>query len=108
MADQVIIIDKGRLVFEGDLASLLERATHEVVVAPEIPGDLATLATALERAGYALTVNDGVIRVAGAVETPAQLNRLAFDSGITLAELRVRDEGLEAVFLHLTNREMGL
>lgn len=108
MADQVIIIDKGRLVFEGDLASLLERAAHEVVVAPEIPGDLAALAAALERAGYALTVNEGVIHVAGAVEAPAQLNRLAFDSGIALAELRVRNEDLEAVFLRLTNREMGL
>ena len=108
MADQVIIIDRGRLVFEGNLASLLGEAAHEVVVAPEIPDDLTALAAVLERAGYALTVEDGEIHVAGSVEAPAQLNRLAFDSGITLAELRVRDEDLEAVFLRLTNREMGL
>jgi ABC-2 type transport system ATP-binding protein len=108
VADRVIIIDKGRLVFEGNLASLLEEAAHEVVVAPEIPDDLTALAAALERAGYALTVEGGEIHVAGSVEAPAQLNRLAFDSGITLAELRVRDEDLEAVFLRLTNREMGL
>jgi ABC-2 type transport system ATP-binding protein len=108
MADQVIIIDKGRLVFEGNLASLLEKAAHEVAVAPEIPDDLAALVAVLERAGYALTVDEGVIHVAGANDAPAQLNRLAFDSGITLAELRVRDEDLEAVFLRLTNQEMGL
>jgi ABC-type multidrug transport system ATPase subunit len=108
MADQVVIIDKGRLVFEGNLAALLEEAAHEVVVAPETPDDLATLVAVLERAGYTLTLDEGVIHVAGAIDTPAKLNRLAFDSGITLAELRVRDEDLEAVFLRLTNREMGL
>lgn len=108
VADQVIIIDKGRLIFEGDLAALLDEAAHEVVVVPETAADLVTLAEVLERAGYALTVDDGAICVAGAVDAPARLNRLAFDRGITLAELRVRDEDLEAVFLRLTNREMGL
>ena len=108
VADQVIIIDKGRLVFEGDLASLLEEAAHEVVVAPEDLGDIATLAGALEQAGYAATIDGGEIHVAGAVDAPAKLNRLAFDNDVILAELRVRDEDLEAVFLRLTNREMGL
>jgi ABC-2 type transport system ATP-binding protein len=108
VADQVIIIDKGRLIFEGDLAALLDEAAHEVVVVPETVADLVILAEVLERAGYALTVDDGAICVAGAVDAPARLNRLAFDRGITLAELRVRDEDLEAVFLRLTNREMGL
>ena len=82
MADQVIIIDRGRLIFEGNLAALLEAAAHEVVVAPETPEDLGTLVAVLERAGYALTVDEGVIHVAGAIDAPAQLNRLAFDSGI--------------------------
>jgi ABC-2 type transport system ATP-binding protein len=108
LADQVIILDKGRLIFEGNLVSLLEEAAHEVVVAPETPDDLAALVAVLERAGYTLTVDEGVIHVAGANDAPAQLNRLAFDSGITLAELRVRDEDLEAVFLRLTNQEIGL
>ena len=108
VADQVIIINKGRLVFEGDLASLLGEAAHEVVVAPESLDDLTALASVLERAGYELTVEERSIRVVGAVEAPARLNRLAFDSGVSLAELRVHDEGLEAVFLRLTNREMGL
>ncbi len=108
VADQVIIIDKGRLIFEGDLAALLDEAAHEVVVVPETAADLVTLAEVLERAGYALTVDDGAICVAGAVDAPARLNRLACDRGITLAELRVRDEDLEAGFLRLTRREMGL
>lgn len=108
VADQVIIIDKGHLIFQGDLSSLLEEAAHEVVIAPEDLDDLATLEGVLEQAGYAATLDGGEIRVAGAVDAPAMLNRLAFGNNIVLAELRVRDEDLEAVFLRLTDREMGL
>ena len=108
VADQVVIINKGQLVFAGDLDSLLDEASHEVVVTPEIPDDLAKLATIFERSGYAAAVDGRAIRVANAVESPALLNRLAFDSGITLSELRVHDEDLEDVFLRLTDGEMGL
>lgn len=108
MVDQVIIISNGRLVFDGALTGLLAEAAHEVVVAPEEAQDLTELAEALSRAGYAATIDDGVVRVAGAAEAPARLNRLAFDHGITLRELRVHDEDLEDIFLRMTDGEMGL
>ncbi len=108
MVDQVIIISNGRLVFDGALTGLLAEAAHEVVVAPEEAQDLTELAEALSRAGYAATIDDGVVRVAGAAEAPARLNRLAFDHGIALRELRVHDEDLEDIFLRMTDGEMGL
>jgi ABC-2 type transport system ATP-binding protein len=108
MVDQLVIINKGRLVFEGSLATLLAEAAHEVVVAPEDAQDVAALAEVLSKAGYSTTINDGAVRVAGATERPAQLNRLAFDHGITLRELRVHDEELEDIFLRMTGGEMGL
>jgi len=108
MVDQVIIISNGRLVFDGALTGLLAEAAHEVVVAPEEAQDLTELAEALSRAGYAATIDDGVVRVAGATEAPARLNRLAFDHGIALRELRVHDEDLEDIFLRMTDGEMGL
>jgi ABC-2 type transport system ATP-binding protein len=108
MVDQVVIIDKGRLVFEGALAGLLAEATHEVVVAPEEAQDLTALAEVLSRSGYSASIDDLVVRVAGASEAPAGLNRLAFDHGITLRELRVHDEDLEDIFLRMTDGEAGL
>jgi len=108
MVDQVIIISNGRLVFDGALTGLLAEAAHEVVVAPEEAQDLTELAEALSRAGYAATIDDGVVRVAGATEAPARLNRLAFDHGIALRELRVHDEDLEDIFLRMTDGEMRL
>jgi ABC-2 type transport system ATP-binding protein len=108
MVDEVVIINKGRLVFEGNLAGLLAEAAHEVVVAPEEAQDLAALAEVLWNAGYSATISDRVVHVVGAIEVPAQLNRLAFDHGITLRELRVHDEDLEEIFLRMTGGEMGL
>ncbi len=108
MVDQVVIISNGRLVFDGALTGLLAEAAHEVVVAPEEAQDLTELAAALSRAGYAATIDDGVVRVAGAAEAPARLNRLAFDHGIALRELWVHDEDLEDIFLRMTDGEMGL
>jgi ABC-2 type transport system ATP-binding protein len=108
MVDEVVIINKGRLVFEGNLAGLLAEAAHEVVVAPEEARDLAALAEVLSNAGYSATISDRVVHVVGAIEVPAQLNRLAFDHGITLRELRVHDEDLEEIFLRMTGGEIGL
>jgi ABC-2 type transport system ATP-binding protein len=108
MVDQVVIINRGRLVFDGSLAGLLAEAAHEVVVAPEEAQDLSALAEVLSNAGYSTTISDRAVHVAGATEAPAQLNRLAFDHGITLRELRVHDEDLEDIFLRMTGGEMGL
>jgi len=108
MVDEVVIINRGRLVFDGSLAGLLAEAAHEVVVAPEEAQDLSALAEVLSNAGYSTTIGDRVVHVAGATEAPAQLNRLAFDHGITLRELRVHDEDLEDIFLRMTGGEMGL
>jgi len=108
MVDEVVIINKGRLVFEGNLAGLLAEAAHEVVVAPDEVQDLAALAEVLSNAGYSATIGDRVVHVVGAIEVPAQLNRLAFDHGITLRELRVHDEDLEEIFLRMTGGEMEL
>jgi len=108
MVDQVVIINKGKLVFEGGLAGLLEEASREVVAVPERGEDLSRLGEILANAGYVATVSDDAVHVQGAVEAPAELNRIAFTSGVTLAGLRVHAEDLEDVFLRMTSGEVGL
>ncbi len=108
MVDQVVIINKGRLVFEGGLTGLLEEASREVVAVPENREDLSRLGEILTNAGYVITVNDDAVHVQGATEAPAALNRAAFTNGVVLAELRVHAEDLEDVFLRMTGGEAGL
>lgn len=108
MVDHVVIINKGKLVFEGGLPGLLAEAAHEVIAIPDNPDDTAQLAQVLTNAHYTVTIDDDAVHITGAVDEPASVNKLAFASGITLAELRVHREDLEDVFLRLTDGEGGL
>ena len=59
VCDWLIVIDDGRLVFQGPAAELLDRSGASLVVAPEHPGDLerlrGVLAAAATTAGRAAT-----------------------------------------------------
>jgi ABC-2 type transport system ATP-binding protein len=108
MVDQVVIINRGKLVFEGGLAGLLAEAAQEVIAIPEHPSDLNRLAELFTNGGHFTTVDDEAVHLDGAVQAPAELNRIAFDHGVTLAELRIHHEDLEDVFLRITGGETTL
>lgn len=99
--DRLVIIQRGRLVFEGPIHELLAHSTDAVRLAPEHPGERDHLAQVLTAAGVR-SVADGEELVVDGCQEPAALNRLAADAGIVLRELHRDHEGLEDVFLRLT------
>ena len=106
--DRLVIINHGSLIFEGPTHELLDRSYNELVVVPEYRDDLSKLAALLDEKGLAFTANGTGLRAQGATGESAFVNRLAFEHGITLRELRVEVEDLEDVFLRLTNtKEMN-
>jgi ABC-2 type transport system ATP-binding protein len=96
IADDIVMIGKGRIVCQGSKADLL-RAAGTVVRA----ADASALQRALATAGVATTVNDD-----GSLRTdsdPTVVGRAAYDGGVVLTELRRADSGgLEEMFLELT------
>lgn len=99
--DRLVIIQRGRLVFEGAMHELLAHSTDAVHLAPENAEQRDHLAEILAAAGID-SVPDGECLVVGAAHEPADLNRLAAGAGITLSELHRAQEDLEDVFLRLT------
>ncbi|GAA1432779.1 ATP-binding cassette domain-containing protein [Microlunatus lacustris] len=96
VADQLVLIGRGRIVAQGSKAELL--ASSGVVVGSD---DLDTLAAALEAAGIAVTRTGGRTLVAAAALD--RVGRLAAAEGLPLTELRAADSGgLEQMFLELT------
>src|SRR5690606_30256976 len=91
--DRVVIIARGRIVYEGTLEALGGRTTV-LVDAP----DRGALARAL--AGLEVTLADEGLSVAGV--TAAELGRIALQAGIPLSLLRPERAGLEDIFLELT------
>lgn len=99
--DRLVIIQRGRLVFEGPIHELLTHGTDAIHLAPEHPGERDHLAQILAAAGIR-SVLDGERLIVDGCNEPAALNRLAADAGILLRELHRDHEDLEDVFLRLT------
>jgi ABC-2 type transport system ATP-binding protein len=96
IADEMVLIGKGRIVAQGTKAELLQN-TGTLVRALE----LDALAGALVREGFAVSSADpGALRVEA---EPVQVGTVAARAGITLVELRPAESaGLESLFLELT------
>jgi len=103
VCDWLIVIDAGRLVFEGPASELLDRGGANLAVAPEHPGDLERLRGLLRAAGHESQAVDDHLEIAVDGDDPrglaAALNRTAGEGGIVLAELRVTGASLEDRYL---------
>jgi ABC-2 type transport system ATP-binding protein len=99
--DQVVIINKGRLVTFSPLADLTAQVTSAVRVrAPEA----ARLHDELQHRGIRSTLLDGdELRVEGAPS--AHVGEIAYHAGLLLHELVPESSSLEDVFLELTAEE---
>jgi ABC-2 type transport system ATP-binding protein len=97
--DQVLIINRGRLVVESSLEQLTERVGGSVRVrSPEV----SRLQEALSRAQIATSPsNDHTLLVHGA--TSDRVGDIAFAAGIPIHELASEASSLEDVFLELTS-----
>ena len=96
MADEVIVIDRGRLVRQGSIADLTAGHASLRVAAT----DHVALRAALVGAGLQPRV-DGEAFVVTGVDT-AEVGRIAATKGIALTQLTAQESTLEDAFLELT------
>lgn len=98
-ADDVVVINHGRLVTQATVADLLARSAEKVYVQTPQPGALRDLLPA----DSALTAADGGMVVSG---VPAQaIAELAAAGGVVLHQLRTETQSLEDIFLDLTDND---
>jgi ABC-2 type transport system ATP-binding protein len=100
LADEVVIIHRGRLIAQEPLEALRARsAAGSVVRSP----DAGRLRERLAAAGLdAAAGMDGRLRVAA---PPERVGEVAAAAGVVLHELRAEEASLEEVFLELTAEE---
>jgi ABC-2 type transport system ATP-binding protein len=102
VCDHLVVIEHGRLVFQGGVEDLLAGRTAALLAAPENPADLAALVALCGRAGYPAVAADGQVRVTAPPAWAGELNRRAMAEGITLQALGAEQARLEDVFFALT------
>ena len=97
VADEMILIGRGRIVAQGDKKTLLSMDTDVSSIAGAL--DTSALAAALEQDGYSVAPDGDLLRVGCA---PADVGRTALAHQIVLTDLRSGAAGLEDLFLQLT------
>jgi ABC-type multidrug transport system ATPase subunit len=101
VADNILIISNGRLLFSGGIEQL---ADMDAVVTVDSP-DRAALRDALRARGLEFELLRSGINVPGV--TTAQIGELAAEAGVPLSSLQLRQQSLEDVFLTIVNGTWG-
>jgi ABC-2 type transport system ATP-binding protein len=101
VADWLVLIDQGRIAFQGRIEDLLGSRKPSLLVAGETAADLQVIAAVARRLGHAAEVVDGHVRIDDAA-VAAELNRAAMRAGVTLTEIAVQRATLEESFLAVT------
>jgi ABC-2 type transport system ATP-binding protein len=102
IADWILVLKEGHLLFHGTMAELLERRQTTLVLVPERPDQLEHLVTVLTDGGYRASREDGQVRIAAFSGGAATVNRLAMERGIALEEIAHVRSNLEDTFLAIT------
>jgi ABC-2 type transport system ATP-binding protein len=97
--DQVLIINRGRLVIESSLQQLTTRVGATVRVRTPRPEQLHE---SLRREQLDATRADDTLLVRGA--DSARVGEIAFATGVPLHELVTEGSSLEEIFLELTSQ----
>jgi ABC-2 type transport system ATP-binding protein len=100
LADEAIVISRGRLVRQAPIHELTKDSRELVVVTPEA----GRLAAALHERGLAVQTNaDGELHVTGA--DAARVGMIAFETGVPVLGLAEKESSLEDAFLELTEED---
>lgn len=105
VCDHVIMINTGRLVFQGNVTDLLASQGAELFARPEHAHELDALRALVERTGRVARIADDTLVVTADLGWAGELNRLAAASSITLVHLSERRRTLEEAFFSLTGKK---
>jgi ABC-2 type transport system ATP-binding protein len=106
--DSIVMIDHGGVVFGGSIVDLLNRNSPTIRAAAENDIDTVRLIELATNAGYTSTRVNGAIEIDAPSVWAPDLNRLAWQAGITLKELQATSADLEQAFFAMTgNNKTG-
>ncbi|MEX0667464.1 MAG: ATP-binding cassette domain-containing protein [Acidimicrobiia bacterium] len=103
--DSIVMIDHGGVVFSGTMVDLLGQNSPTIRAAAENEADTYVLIQLATSAGYHTTRVNGGIEIDAPASWAPELNRLAWQAGITLRELRAASADLEQAFFAMTGND---
>jgi ABC-2 type transport system ATP-binding protein len=107
ICDHLVMIDQGRIVFQGSIDELLAAQRSEILATPEHASDVEALAALSIAAGKPARVDGESVRVSAGGDWAAELNRQAMAAGIALRGLESSHGSLEDAFFAITGAVSG-
>ena len=102
ISEHLVMLRKGEVIFAGPISELLHRNKPTIIARPSSKSSLQYLAELINKAGYVAQIEDDHVRVEAEDDFAVQLNKLAYENGIVLAQLTPVRPSLEETFFELT------
>ena len=102
ICEYLVMLREGKVIFSGRTQELLAAQQPMIVAKPEYEVDLPNLANQITEAGFKAVIVDGSLHIAAPINASAEINRTAFEAGITLASISVALPTLEETFFEMT------
>jgi len=102
ICEYLVMLREGKVIFSGRTNELLSAQKPMIVAKPEYEVDLTKLADKISSAGYKVIVVEGSLHISASGEVSAEINRIAFEVGITLSSISVVLPTLEETFFEMT------
>jgi len=115
VADHLVMIQHGKLIFQGPVRELVEAQVPELLAVPERPEDVDLVADIAAALGWPASLAGGVVRVqmpsnlehSEHAQRATELNRRAHAVDVTLSRLEVLRPTLEQAFFKITGTASG-
>jgi ABC-2 type transport system ATP-binding protein len=111
ICEHLVVIESGRLLFQGGVDELLTARAPELVVRTEKPEDARRLQVLLSAKGLSAVIvgvgESTTLEISADCSFAADLNRLAMTNGIALVHLSERRSTLEEAFFEITRASSG-
>jgi ABC-2 type transport system ATP-binding protein len=104
IAEYLVMLREGNVIYTGSTAKLLSAQQPVLVVTPEYDVDLPRVVEIARAHGHQASIIEGQAHIISESQWGAELNRLAFEAGITLASLTAVRPSLEETFFTLTEK----
>jgi ABC-2 type transport system ATP-binding protein len=104
-AKYLVVLRKGKVLFAGEMQDLLHRNKPTIIAKPSSINSLNYLAELINKTGHAAVIEKDHIRVTADESFAIQLNKIAFEGGVVLAQLTPERASLEEMFMEMTEEE---
>ena len=105
ICENIVLIKEGKILHDGKTERLVGNSgSGNLAISPEYEVDLTRLTKILKSLGYEFSINSGKVHIVASTLQGADINRVAFESGITLRLITDSASSLEEKFFELVQK----